>query len=81
MEEKKDIVRDNNAEEQEIDIMAMVMRLWEKRKFIIKVVCVFAVIGFIVAITGNIMTMPGLPKVPAAEKIYLTEDGTIEGLF
>ena len=57
MEEKKDIVRDNNAEEQEIDIMAMVMRLWEKRKFIIKVVCVFAVIGFIAAITSpNIYT-------------------------
>lgn len=57
MEEKKDIVRDNNAEEQEIDIMAIVMRLWEKRKFIIKVVCVFAVIGFIAAITSpNIYT-------------------------
>jgi len=37
--------------------------------------------GFIVAIAGNIMTMPGLPKVPAAEKIYLAENGTIEGLF
>ena len=57
MEEKKDIVRDNNAEEQEIDIMAVAMRLWEKRKFIIKVVCVFAVIGFIAAITSpNIYT-------------------------
>lgn len=57
MEEKKDIVRENNAEEQEIDIMAMAMRLWEKRKFIIKVVCVFAVIGFIAAITSpNIYT-------------------------
>lgn len=57
MEEKKDIVIENNAEEQEIDIMAMAMRLWEKRKFIIKVVCVFAVIGFIAAITSpNIYT-------------------------
>ena len=37
--------------------------------------------GFIVVIAGNIMTMPGLPKMPAAEKIYLAEDGTIEGLF
>ena len=37
--------------------------------------------GFVVAIAGNIMTMPGLPKVPAAEKIYVAEDGTIEGLF
>lgn len=37
--------------------------------------------GFIVAIAGNIMTMPGLPKVPAAEKIYVADDETIEGLF
>ena len=38
--------------------------------------------GFIVAIAGSIMTMPGLPKVPAAEKIYMAEDGeTIVGLF
>ena len=31
--------------------------------------------------TGDIMTMPGLPKVPAAEKIDVTADGVIEGLF
>jgi formate--tetrahydrofolate ligase len=37
--------------------------------------------GFIVALTGNIMTMPGLPKVPAAEKIDVTDDGRIVGLF
>ncbi|MBO4594437.1 MAG: formate--tetrahydrofolate ligase, partial [Clostridia bacterium] len=37
--------------------------------------------GFIVALTGNIMTMPGLPKVPAAENIDLTDDGKITGLF
>ncbi|MDR2457595.1 MAG: formate--tetrahydrofolate ligase [Clostridiales Family XIII bacterium] len=37
--------------------------------------------GFIVAITGNIMTMPGLPKTPAAEKIDIDEDGLITGLF
>ena len=37
--------------------------------------------GFIVALTGSIMTMPGLPKVPAAEKIDVTEDGKIVGLF
>ncbi|MDQ2086042.1 formate--tetrahydrofolate ligase [Herbivorax sp. ANBcel31] len=37
--------------------------------------------GFIVAITGNVMTMPGLPKTPAAEKIDLDEEGTIYGLF
>ena len=37
--------------------------------------------GFIVALTGDIMTMPGLPKVPAAEKIDVDENGKITGLF
>lgn len=37
--------------------------------------------GFIVALTGNIMTMPGLPKVPAANKIDILPDGEIVGLF
>ncbi|MBR2790904.1 MAG: formate--tetrahydrofolate ligase, partial [Eggerthellaceae bacterium] len=37
--------------------------------------------GFIVALTGEIMTMPGLPKVPAAEKIDVTPEGKIVGLF
>ena len=37
--------------------------------------------GFIVALTGNIMTMPGLPKVPAAEKIDVDSNGVISGLF
>ena len=37
--------------------------------------------GFIVALTGDIMTMPGLPKVPAAERIDVDENGTISGLF
>lgn len=37
--------------------------------------------GFVVAVTGDIMTMPGLPRVPAAESIRLRQDGLIEGLF
>ncbi|MDL2397290.1 formate--tetrahydrofolate ligase [Rhizobium mayense] len=37
--------------------------------------------GFVVAITGEIMTMPGLPKSPAAERIFLNDQGYIEGLF
>ena len=37
--------------------------------------------GFIVALTGDIMTMPGLPKVPAAERIDVDENGRISGLF
>lgn len=37
--------------------------------------------GFIVAVLGDIMTMPGLPKVPAANRIDVTEDGCITGLF
>ena len=37
--------------------------------------------GFLVALTGNVLTMPGLPKVPAAEKIDVDENGRISGLF
>jgi formate--tetrahydrofolate ligase len=37
--------------------------------------------GFIVAICGEIMTMPGLPKVPSAEVIRLNDEGNVEGLF
>lgn len=37
--------------------------------------------GFIVALTGDIMTMPGLPKIPAAERIDVDENGMISGLF
>ncbi|MBN8907174.1 MAG: formate--tetrahydrofolate ligase, partial [Rhodospirillales bacterium] len=37
--------------------------------------------GFVVAICGDIMTMPGLPRVPAAEAIHLRADGAVEGLF
>ena len=37
--------------------------------------------GFVVALTGNILTMPGLPKIPAAMSMDITEDGVITGLF
>jgi formate--tetrahydrofolate ligase len=37
--------------------------------------------GFVVVLTGNIMTMPGLPKVPAAERVDVDDDGRIVGLF
>lgn len=37
--------------------------------------------GFVVAITGDIMTMPGLPRTPAAESIFLGPDGLVQGLF
>ena len=47
----------------------------------VKNVKVSAGAGFLVALTGDIMTMPGLPKVPAAEKIDVTDDGKIIGLF
>lgn len=47
----------------------------------IREVYVSAGAGFVVAITGSIMTMPGLPKIPAAEKIDLDKDGNITGLF
>jgi len=50
-------------------------------KVTIKNVKVSAGAGFIVVLTGDIMTMPGLPKVPAAEKIDVDENGRITGLF
>lgn len=37
--------------------------------------------GFIVALTGDVMTMPGLPKQPAALNMDVAEDGTVSGLF
>ena len=47
----------------------------------VKNVRVSAGAGFVVVLTGDIMTMPGLPKVPAAEKIDVDENGRISGLF
>ena len=47
----------------------------------VKQVKVSAGAGFVVVLTGDIMTMPGLPRVPAAEKIDVTDDGRIIGLF
>ena len=47
----------------------------------IREVYVSAGAGFVVAITGAIMTMPGLPKVPAAERIYVDDEGVTHGLF
>ena len=37
--------------------------------------------GFVVAMAGEIMSMPGLPRVPAAEQIRLTADGQVDGIF
>ena len=50
-------------------------------KIAVRDIKVSAGAGFIVALTGEIMTMPGLPKVPAAEKIDVDENGVITGLF
>lgn len=47
----------------------------------VKNIRVSAGAGFVVALTGDIMTMPGLPKVPAAERIDVDENGKISGLF
>ena len=47
----------------------------------IREVKVSAGAGFLVALTGNIMTMPGLPKSPAAERIDVDENGVITGMF
>ena len=50
-------------------------------KVTIREVKVNAGAGFLVAKTGDIMTMPGLPKVPASERIDIDENGVISGLF
>ena len=47
----------------------------------VKKVKISAGAGFAVVLTGDIMTMPGLPKVPAAERIDVDENGVISGLF
>ena len=52
--ENNTVQQQNQFQEEEIDIMALVKRLWEKKAFIIKVTCVFAVLGVIVAITTPI---------------------------
>ena len=58
-------------------------KLGAKEKFVVTVrnLKISAGAGFIVALTGTILTMPGLPKVPAAEKIDVDENGKITGLF
>ena len=53
----------------------------EEFKVTVRNLKVAAGAGFVVALTGDIMTMPGLPKVPAAEKIDVDENGVISGLF
>lgn len=50
-------------------------------KINIRDVYISAGAGFVVALTGNVMTMPGLSKKPAAYEINLTDDGKIQGLF
>ncbi|WP_312372326.1 formate--tetrahydrofolate ligase [Lachnoclostridium sp.] len=58
-------------------------KLGRPTNFIVNIreVYVSAGAGFVVAITGTVMTMPGLPKVPAAEHIDVNEEGVITGLF
>lgn len=53
----------------------------ENFRITVKKVKVSAGAGFVVCLTGDIMTMPGLPKVPSAEKIDVDENGVISGLF
>lgn len=47
----------------------------------VKEIKISAGAGFIVALTGDIMTMPGLPRIPAANNMDILEDGEIIGLF
>ena len=47
----------------------------------VKEVRVSAGVNFVVVLTGKVMTMPGLPKTPAANRMNIDKDGVIEGLF
>ena len=47
----------------------------------VNTIALIAIAGFIVVVTGAIMTMPGLPRVPSANSIMLDEKGLIQGLF
>lgn len=60
---------------------ALLLGAPEGFKITVRSLKVSAGAGFIVALTGDIMTMPGLPKAPAAEKIDVDENGVISGLF
>lgn len=62
------IQQQNNLDEQEIDIMAIIARLWSKRKFIIKVTCIFAVIGLFVAIFSPKVYTSSCTFVPQGSK-------------
>ena len=70
-------------EEQQYSLSDDASKLGRPTGFTVNVreVYVSAGAGFVVAITGSIMTMPGLPKVPAANNIDVTNDGVITGLF
>ena len=50
-------------------------------KITVRSIKISAGAGFAVALTGDVMTMPGLPKIPAAEKIDVDDTGKISGLF
>ena len=62
-------------------IVSVCIKEDDKFKVTVKSVELRGGAGFIVVKTGKVMTMPGLPKVPAAENIDVNEDGEIEGLF
>ena len=71
--------QNNRVDEQKISVHDINMNT--SGNLVVREVYVNAGAGFVVAITGSIMTMPGLPKVPAANGIDVNEDGVITGLF
>ena len=89
------ISRNLHAENREIRILRISVFCFLRRCYLVRIINRFrrlnacnvknvkvsAGAGFIVVLTGEIMTMPGLPKSPAAERIDVTDDGKIIGLF
>lgn len=76
--ENNSIQQQNNFEEEEIDIMAIILRLWEKKWFIIKVTCIFAVLGVYVAVTSPNIYTSSCTFVPQSSK--KSSGGTLSSL-
>ena len=74
-------MRQNYIEHLGVKLSNYILCQMEDFRITISNVKVSAGAGFIVVYTGDIMTMPGLPKVPSAEKIDVDNDGKISGLF
>ena len=75
------IVREKDSQQDFEGPLSLILLLLQKNRIEIRDLRVSAGAGFVVAYTGDIMTMPGLPKVPAANNIDCDNKGNIYGLY